>query len=202
MGRTSSGNRGGLQPRDGHYKGSIKNVESLVNMKDAEMYKATKEAISRYHAVLGVRQRSVKLATLSGGTLGVHVTTGSGQSEGIYLNKYYFNQGAKAVKEQTNQGYKSGWHTKTNKPLAHTVTHELAHATWNSYLSGASHKAAGKDIRHLYNRWKADKQKKGYGEYAHTNVDEFWAETITKAVHGNRDKYTMKAKEICKRYML
>ena len=201
MGRTSSGNRGGLQPGDSNYKGSIKNVESLVKMKDAAMYKATKEAISRYHAVLGVRERNVKLATLSVGTLGVQVSSG-GKSEGIYLNKSIFNQGAKAVNAQTSRGYKTGWHTKTNKPLAHTVTHELAHATWNSSLGGANQKAAGKEIKALYKKWVADKKKSGYGKYAHTNVDEFWAETVTKAVHGKKDKYTDKVKDICKKYKL
>ena len=104
------------------------------------MYKETKQAISRYHAVLGVRERNVKLATLSAGTLGVQVST-AGQSTGIYLNKAYFNKGKKAVEASTKKGYSSGWHTQTNKPLAHTVTHELAHATWNTSLTGANHKA-------------------------------------------------------------
>ena len=74
MGRNSSGTRGGLQPGDATYKGSIGKPEPLVNMKDPALYKATKEAISRYHAVLGVRQKNVKLAELSAGTYGVHVT--------------------------------------------------------------------------------------------------------------------------------
>lgn len=69
MGRNSSGTRGGLQPGDATYKGSIGKPEPLVNMKDPALYKATKEAISRYHAVLGVRQKNVKLAELSAGTL-------------------------------------------------------------------------------------------------------------------------------------
>lgn len=86
MGRNSSGTRGGLQPGDATYKGSVGKPEPLVNMKDPALYKATKEAISRYHAVLGVRQRNVKLAELSAGTYGVHVTA-NGKSEGVYLNK-------------------------------------------------------------------------------------------------------------------
>lgn len=57
MGRNSSGIRGGLQPGDATYKGSVGKPEPLVNMKDPALYKATKEAISRYHAVLGVRQK-------------------------------------------------------------------------------------------------------------------------------------------------
>ena len=74
MGRNSSGTRGGLQQGDATYKGSVGKPEPLVNMKDPALYKATKEAISRYHSVLGVRQKNVKLAELSAGTYGVHVT--------------------------------------------------------------------------------------------------------------------------------
>lgn len=125
-----------------------------------------------------------------------------GKSEAIYLNKKYFNQKKSAVLTQTKKGYESGWHTKTNKPLAHTVTHELGHATWNSSLTGANQKAAGKEIGKLYNSWKNDKKKKGYGKYAQTNVDEFWAEAVTKAVHGKADKYTKKVKSIAKKYKL
>ena len=131
MGRNSSGTRGGLQPGDATYKGSVGKPEPLVNMKDPALYKATKEAISRYHSVLGVRQKNVKLAELSAGTYGVHVTA-NGKSEGVYLNKKHFMQTKKAVEASHKRGYASGWSTKTNKAVAHTVTHELAHATWNA----------------------------------------------------------------------
>ncbi len=201
MGRNSSGTRGGLQPGDSNYKGKISGIESLANMKDPHMYRETKAAISRYHAVLGVRQRNVKLANLGGGTLGVHVTK-DGQSDAVYLNKKHFNQGKKEVISHNTKGYKSGWSTTTNKPVAHTVTHELAHATWNAHLTGANHKAAGKEITKLYKTWKKDKKKTGYGKYAETNVSEFWSETVTKAVHGKADKYTKKVKSICKKYKL
>ena len=68
MGRNSSGTRGGLQPGDATYKGSVGKPEPLVNMKDPALYKATKEAISRYHSVLGVRQKNVV-----GRTIGWHL---------------------------------------------------------------------------------------------------------------------------------
>lgn len=86
MGRNSSGTRGGLQPGDATFKGKISKPEPLVNMKDPAAYKATKEAISRYHAVMGVRQRSVKLADLPAGTYGVHVTV-NGKSDGCILTR-------------------------------------------------------------------------------------------------------------------
>ena len=46
MGRNSSGTRGGLQPGDATYKGSVGKPEPLVNMKDPALYKATKEAFT------------------------------------------------------------------------------------------------------------------------------------------------------------
>ena len=159
-------------------------------------------AISSYHSVVGVRQREIKLAELGDNTLGVHVTK-AGQSEAIYLNSKSFKNSKKSdIVKQTKEGYKSGWHTETNKPVAHTITHELGHATWNSHLTGTRQRAAGKEINKMYKEWKDDKKKKGYGRYANTNVNEFWAETVTKAVHGNADKYTRKAKSIIKKYKL
>ena len=83
MGRNSgSGSRGGLQPGDSTYKGSVTKVESLIKIKDPQVYKETMQAISRYHSVLGVRQRQVKLAQLSPGTYGVHVTV-NGKSDAV-----------------------------------------------------------------------------------------------------------------------
>lgn len=203
MGRNSGGGgHGGLQPGDATYKGKITGVESLVKIQDPQVYKAVGQAISRYHAVLGVRQRNVKLATLGAGTLGVHVTQ-DGKSEGVYLSKKVFKTGKKEkIISDTKKGYDSGWHTKTNKPIAHTVTHELAHATWNAHMTGANQKTAGKEIGKLYTSWMKDKKKTGYGTYAKTNVSEFWAETVTKAVHGKSDKYTKAVKGICKKYKL
>lgn len=208
MGRNSSGVRGGMQPGDygwgegeGKKKVDIKNTEDLVNMKDPIMYRETKDAISRYHSVMGVKQTKVKLATLPRNTLGVHVTE-DGRSTGIYLNKSHFNKGRKAVLEAEKKGYASGWSTKTNKPLAHTVTHELAHATWNSQMRSPKAKVAQNEIEKLYNTWARDRRKKGYGKYAYSNVNEFWAETVTKAVHGTPDKYTKAVKAIAKKYEL
>lgn len=202
MGRNSGGgSRGGLQPGDGNYKGKIAKVESLIHIKDPQAYKAVVQAISRYHAVMGVRQRNVKLAELGANTYGVHVTVG-GKSDAVYLNKSHFNQSKNKIAADHKRGYDTGWSTRTNKPVAHTVTHELAHATWNAHLTGAKQVAAGKEVNKLYVTWLKDKKKTGYGQYAKTNVSEFWAETATKAVHGKADKYTKAVKKICKKYDL
>lgn len=207
MGRNSGGtpnSSGGLKPGDADFKGKIGKLEGLATIKNPEVYKAVGSAISRFHSVLGVRQRNVKIATLPPGVGGVHVTKG-GQSEVVVLSKSVFNgknTTKKSVEAWAKSGYKSGHLTDTNKPVAHIVTHELAHASWNAHLSGAKYQAAGKDITKMYNSWLKDKKKKGYGKYASTNVSEFWAEVCTKAVHGKADTYTKRAKKIVAKYGL
>jgi len=192
---------GGFITRDSSYKGNISNIRSLNTVKDAQVYKELKQGISRYHSALGVRQRNVKIGDLTSQTIGVHITS-DGKSEMVVLNGKVFNKSKKDIEKRLNDAYKSGFLTVTNKPVQHAVTHELAHASWNKNLAGAKHKAAGKEIYSLYDKWDKDKKKKGYGEYATKNVNEFWAETVTKAIHGNSDKYTRKVKYIARKYKL
>lgn len=186
---------------DSNYKGKISGVESLKNIKDKALYNEMKAAISRYHSALGIPQKEVKLANLEG-AYGVHVTV-AGKSAAIYLDKGTFKTGTvKSVTAAKESDYARGWATKTNKPVAHTLTHEMAHATWNNHLTAPNAKAAGKDIRALYKKWSSDNKKTGYGKYSKTNVNEFWAETITKGIHGKADKYTKAAKSIVTKYKL
>ena len=205
MGGRSGGltGKGGLMPGDGNAQPiDIKNEEDLKNIKDPQVYKEMKAAISRFYKELGMPQRKVKLADLPPTVAGVHVTF-NGKSEGVYLKKSIFKNMSKAKIEKIEKdGYKSGWSTKTNKPIAHVVTHELAHSVWNKHLTGAKHIAAGKEINKVYHSWLRDKKKTGYGEYAKTNVSEFFAETITKGIHGKADKYTKQLKSIVKKYKL
>lgn len=209
MAKTSGSNSrppktGGLPDGDSNYKGKIGKLESLVSIKNPAVYKSVKEGISRFHSVLGVRQKDIKIATMEAGVGGVHISQG-GVSKQVVLNKQVFNgknTTTQSVAKWAETGYKSGHLTKTNKPVAHIVTHELAHATWNAHLSSPNAKAAGKSVNTLYKKWKVDKGKSGYGKYANTNVSEFWAEVCTKAVHGKSDKYTTAAKGIIKKYQL
>lgn len=201
--RSGGGDNGGFTRGDGTYRGKVENVRDLATIKNAAVYKEMKEGISRYHSVMGIRQRSVKLADLSPRTNGVHMTSLSGESEGIFLNSKVFDRYTKKeLTQRVKRAYDVGWSTRTNKPVQHTITHELAHATWNNKLSAPNARAASPEIVKLHSQWKADKRKSGYGKYSQTNINEFWAEVVTKAVHGKPDKYTRAAKKIVKRYKL
>lgn len=165
---------------------------SIGNMQHRDMQKQINRAISRYEAVMGVRERSVRLADISG-AYGVTYISANG-SQGIYLNRSYFDVSKKKFEsDYKKSNYDSGFKNLTNRAAQHTVTHELAHATWTSSYSSPKHKSAGKEIQTLYNKWSKDKKKKGYGSYGKTNVDEFWAEVVTKGIHGKSDKYTKKS---------
>lgn len=175
--------------------------ESLDSLKHREVTKQLNRAISRYEAVMGIRERSVRVANLDG-AYGVTFLSTNG-SQGIYIDKGFFNQSRNKIEAQyRKKNYDTGFKNHTNRPIQHTLTHELAHATWTSHYTGSKHKAAGKEIQTLYKNWMKDKKKKGYGTYGKSNVDEFWAEVVTKGVHGKSDKYTRKAISIAKKYKL
>lgn len=196
--------QGGLIGDDGSTPVQVNGVESLKEIKSRQLYNDIGQAISRYHSVLGVRQREIKLADLNKGVLGVHGTgVADGKSKYVYLNKAYFKDAtSKQVADDMRRMQKMGWQTDDNKPVAHVVTHELAHATWNAHMKAPEAKAAGKEIKKLYREFLADKTKKGHGMYAEHNVSEFFAETATRAIHGKADKYTTAIKEIVKKYKL
>ena len=178
-----------------------KTAVSTGGMKHRDMEKQINRAISRYEAVMGVRERTIKLADIPG-AYGV-TFIGANGSQGIYLSRKHFDQSKKKFEaDYKKANYESGFKNVTNRAAQHTVTHELAHATWTSSYTSTKHRAAGKEIQKLYHSWAKDKKKKGYGTYGKTNVDEFWAEVITKGIHGRSEKKTKKAIGIARKYKL
>lgn len=173
----------------------------LGSMKHRDMEKQIQRAISRYEAVMGVRERHIRLADISGAYGVTYI--GPNGSQGIYLSRATFDQPKRKFEQSYKRSnYDNGFKNVTNRAAQHTVTHELAHATWTSSYTSPKHKAAGKEILHLYRQWSKDKKKKGYGSYGKTNVNEFWAEVITKGIHGKSDKYTRRAIAIAHRFKL
>lgn len=176
-------------------------AKSLDTLPHREVVKQLNRALSRYEAVMGVRERTVMVAD-TGDSYGVTFLNGNG-SQGIYLNRKFFSQHRNDIEGQYRKlNYSTGFKNVTNRPIQHTLTHELAHATWTSSYGSRNHKAAGVEIKALFKRWKADTKKKGYGRYGKQNVDEFWAEVITKGIHGKSDKYTKRAINIARKYKL
>lgn len=171
------------------------------SMQHRDMEKQINRAISRYEAVMGVRERHVRIADISGAYGVTYI--GPNGSQGIYLSRRHFDTSKRKFEAAYKaSNYANGFKNVTNRAAQHTVTHELAHATWTSSYTSPKHKAAGKEIQHLYRQWGKDKRKKGYGSYGKTSVDEFWAEVITKGIHGKPDKYTLRAISIARRFKL
>ena len=61
---------------DFSWSGEIKNIETLKAIKDAQLYKEMKAAISRFSSALGIPERNVKLADIEG-AYGVQVNEGA-----------------------------------------------------------------------------------------------------------------------------
>jgi hypothetical protein len=203
---------GGMSPKDIKYTGTLTNVRDLVTVKDPQVYKELKQAISRMESVFGLRDRSIKIADMEEGVGGAHFITAAGENAGIYLNSKYFDMKKKDLLKFKLSSYKPAskrnvypWSTVTKNPLQHTLTHELAHGIWSRWHTSPKHKAAGKLIYSLFNEYEKNagyRRKKGYGLYSLTNASEFFAEVMTKAVHGDPDRYTRKLKSIVKKYKL
>lgn len=205
MGKSSGSDRkgsgGGIKnDGGGNYKGEIKNIESLKNIKDRELQREIQQGISKYESRIGIRTPEIMLAELQG-AYGVHVTS-NGESKAVYLDKrLYKNGNVKKITASKKAAYSSKFLTKTNKPVQHTIIHELGHATWNSALKSSGAIKEGKSIREMYVKF-SKQRPKGYGKYAYSNVNEFWAEVTTKAVLGNSDEYTKFVKKTIKKYNL
>lgn len=205
MGKSSGSDRkssgGGIKnDGGGNYKGSIKNIESLKNIKDRELQREIQQGISKYESRIGIRTPEIMLAELQG-AYGVHVTS-NGESKAVYLDKRTFKNGSvKKITAIKKGAYSTKFLTKTNKPVQHTIIHELGHATWNSALKSKGAVKAGKSIREMYAKFSKEKPK-GYGKYAYSNVNEFWAEVTTKAVLGTSDEYTRFVKRTIKQHKL
>lgn len=206
MGRNSGGvvNIGQSTAKGIKVRKAVSESKPISSLSERAMQKELFRGISRYHAKLGVKERSVRVADLTGmGALGVTYIASDGKSTGILLNSKFFDRKKQTVEADVRKNhYDTGFKNRTNAPLQHTITHELAHATWNASMTSANARAAGTEIRNMYKAWMKDKKKKGYGTYATTSVSEFWAEAVTKAVHGNSDKYTKGVLKIVKKYKL
>jgi len=185
----------------GAYDGSLLNEESLSAISDRALRRDIQQGISKFESRLGIRQRKVKLAELEG-AYGVHVTASDGRgnmvSQGVFLDSNTFKNATKEqIVKNKLEAYKSGFSTKTNKPSQHTVVHELAHATWNNHLTGKKYKDAGREINKLYRSFLRESPS-GFGSYSRYNVNEFFAEGITKHVLGKSDKYKKGLRKIVK----
>ena len=116
--------------------------------------------------------------------------------------KFFDRKKQTVINDIKKNHYDNGFKNRTNAPLQHTITHELAHATWNASMKSTKARAAGIEITKLYHVWRKDKKKKGYGRYGESSVSEFWAEAVTKTIHGTQDKYTRVIKRIARKYKL
>ena len=129
----------------------------------------------------------------------MHRTT-NGKTDGVFLDRGSFKTKEQVIKAKNN-AYKTGFSNRTNKPTQHTVVHELAHSLWTNNHSGEKHIKAGKEISELYKKIKKENPK-SWGSYGKTNVNEFFAEGVTKGILGKSDKYSKALIKISKKYGL
>ena len=190
---TPKGPKAGIEGKDTNYKGSIRNVGGIRDIKDDTARLAVQRAVSEFAKQYGLPTREVKIADLQG-------VYGIGGASGIYLNRRFYNNPASILAAKA-ASYKSGWSVPTTAPLRHTVIHELAHSAWQS--GRRANAKLTKGIQALWTRYKAEVRsgKNPIGKYATSNIDEFWAEGITQATIGRKQTYySRKLKALLKKY--
>lgn len=189
------GPTGGTEGKDTNYKGPIKQIGGIADIKDDRARLAVQRAVSQFTKQYGLPTREVKTAILSPNVFGI------GGQIGVILNRKFYDDAAKLI-EYKQRGYKSGWAVPTTSPLKHTVIHELAHAAWQSGRVNANKKLT-EGIKKLHTRYLAEvrKGKNPIGQYATSNIDEFWAEGITQATIGRKQSYySRRLKQLLKKY--
>lgn len=194
-GTRNPGVKGGVEGKDTNYKGQIKDLGGIADIKDRRSRLAVQRAVSQYTKEYGLPTREVKTAILSGDVYGIG---GNGR---VVLNRQFYNNSERLLKYK-REGYASGWSVRTTSPLKHTVIHELAHASWQSSGVGANRKLTD-GIRALYARYRAEvrRGRNPIGKYAASNIDEFWAEGITQATIGSKQTYySRQLKKLLKKY--
>lgn len=205
MGKSSGGIRNSSRndiikvKGDGSTPSSVKNIGSIRDITDKVSNREVKRAISKYHSRIGLNTREVKIADLKN-AYGIAIISPSTNSGTVYLDRKAFSNSKKLIKADKEE-YRRGEKVHTNKAIQHTTIHELAHTTWTNHHRGTKHKQAGKEIYKLYREYKRSKSN-SLGQYASTNINEFYAEGMSKAILGKKDKYSSKLLSITKKYKL
>ena len=90
-------------------------AESIDSLPHREVVKQLNKAISRYEKVMGVRERTIKVANLSG-AYGVTYISSNG-SQGVYLSKSFFSLHRNKIEgDYRAKNYATGFKNKTNRP--------------------------------------------------------------------------------------
>ncbi len=141
----------------------------------------------------------VRIATFSKADGGYALIDKSGNCGAILLNKLIIGSTKKAALERQNIDFG----IKTNNPIGAILIHEFGHSLWTPQLY--TNDETDYAIIELYIDWEKE-YKSGklpeYGKYVASNIDEWWAELFAKAIIGPPDKFTQRAIEITKKYLL
>lgn len=185
----------------------IQNDESISQIQNDNLRKDIQQGISKFESRLKLKTRSVQIAEFGGrfeNAAGLALTNASTGEVKVYLSSKYFKNGTvNSVSKLMRSSYDANWSVRTNKPTQHIVVHELAHALWTDKNPRKNSVKARKAMSNLFGRYKkayARGELRNFGKYSTKNVNEFFAEVVTKGVIGNSDKWTDSVFNIIDKY--
>lgn len=177
-------------------------LENGSLVQDENMIQEINKAVSAFQLAFSHRCQVIRFEYLGISTIG-RTTIEQGKTV-VLLNKPLFcnKSASKDLRSLILEQYDKGYWTITRNPVAHAITHELAHTVWMESGQREVEKAAKNSICNLFEIWKNDPDKTGYGQRASVDVSEFWAEVCSRAILGESDKYTRAVQQIVKIYHL
>ena len=169
------------------------------------VFRELKAGVSKVESRIGIDlpQGNLGFTDDGRGFIGIHFGEGTGRT--VLFNRAFYNRNVKDILADFRYQYKVKFLTESNSPLQHVVVHELGHSIWVSSVEGKSSKLRelSNGINRLYDLHKRDVAR-GYlpiSKYARKDIDEFFAETFTKAIIGKRqNKYSRDLLKLLRKY--
>lgn len=162
---------------------------SSIPNADRAVFRELKAGVSKVESRIGIDLPQSNLGfTTSGEYLGVHFGQGDGRT--VLLQQAFFNRPAKEIIADLRKEFKSKFAVTSPTPLQYVVVHELGHSIWVDRVEGRAKELfkLNKGIEVLHERFLRDtaRGRTPISRYARVNINEFFAETFTKAIIGRK----------------
>lgn len=175
---------GGARP----VKAASFSASSIPNANPA-VFRELKAGVSKVESRIGIDLPQGNLGFEENSErLGVHF--GSGDDRTVLLQKAFFNRNSSEIIKDLRREFKRKWAVTSPTPLQYVIVHELGHSIWVDRVEGRAKELfkLNKGILALHQKFLRDtaRGRTPISIYARYNINEFFAETFTKAIIGRK----------------
>lgn len=178
-----------LQPGDPLPAKAAPFSSASIPKADPAVFRELKAGVSKVESRIGIDLPQGNLGfTDDGEFLGVHF--GSGDNRTVLLQRSFFNRSSRDIIKDLNSEFKRKWAVNSPTPLQYVAVHELGHSIWVDRVEGRAKELfkLNQGILKLHQKFLRDtaRGRTPISVYARHNINEFFAETFTKAIIGRK----------------